>query len=224
MHNDSVDKIVTRYFATVAAEPFHYNGRQFTPKPLAVSPLLLRGYTCPEKCGACCLKFTLDYIPGERRPKDATIRTVEFNDEDVVVYTDPQRDNDTKSCRHLDQESGRCGIHGYHPFTCDFELIRTLEFAEPESPNVLTQKLYGRGWNMLRVDGERGARCEMTDPDPATVADVLRKLDRLKAWTDHFGLTRTWIPKIQTLIRMGRLTEKVVLSVTTKPKPDGAFF
>lgn len=223
MHNDSVGKIIERYFGAVTKESFTYGGKTYEPKPLAVSPLLLRGYTCPEKCGACCLKFTLDYIPGEKRPKGLAPRTVEFNGQDVIVYTDPQRDNDTRSCRHLDQESGRCGIHGHHPFTCDFELIRTLEFAEPASPNVLTQKLYGRGWNMLRIDGERGARCEMTDPDPATVADVIRKLRRLKSWTDHFELHDTWIPKIIDLIERGRLTQKVVLSVNTKP-PSGAFF
>ncbi len=223
MHNDSVEKVVTRYFHAVAKVTFTYEGVAYHPKPLTVSPLLLRGYTCPEKCGACCLKFTLDYLPSEQRPKGLAPRTVQFNGEDVIVYTDPQRDNDTKSCRHLDQESGRCGIHGHHPFTCDFELIRTLEFADDASPNVLTQKLYGRGWNMLRIDGERGARCEMTPPTKETIADVARKLLRLKAWTDHFGLTETWIPTILDLMARGRLTQKVTLAVSTKP-PKGAFF
>lgn len=41
---------------------------------------------------------------------------------------------------------------------------------------------------MLRIDGERGALCEMTDPDDFTKAEVLRKLRRLEEWSTHFGI------------------------------------
>ena len=39
MHNDSVEKIITRYFATVTTVPFSYKGKTFDPQPLKVSPL-----------------------------------------------------------------------------------------------------------------------------------------------------------------------------------------
>jgi Fe-S-cluster containining protein len=42
----------------------------------------------------------------------------------------PQLANDSKHCRHLQRETGRCGIYHVRPFTCDFELIRTLQSEE----------------------------------------------------------------------------------------------
>lgn len=52
-----------------------------------------------------------------------------------------------------------------------------------------------RGWNMLRVDGERGAWCEITPPTADTIADVRRKFVRLEQWAKHFGI-ETRIPVI----------------------------
>lgn len=85
-------------------------------------------------------------------------------------------------------EDGRCGVHGKQPFSCDFELIRSLKFSDPEKSHRLTQKLFGRGWQLLRIDGQRGARCEMLSISEQSVADVVRKLGRLKQWCEHFGL------------------------------------
>ena len=78
-------------------------------------------------------------------------------------------------------------VHGRHPFSCDFELIRFMEFADGPRA-VLIQNLYGRGHAMLRIGGERGALCEMTSPDDSTKADVVRKLRRLEEWSAHFGI------------------------------------
>jgi hypothetical protein len=76
-------------------------------------------------------------------------------------------------------------IHGQHPFSCDFELIRFISFRH----NVnLTQKLFGRGWAMKRIDGGKGALCEMVEPDGHSVAEVVRKLEKLKQWANHFGI------------------------------------
>ena len=43
-HLDSVEKIITRYFACLTKVPFSYRDDNYAPKPLIVSPLLLRGY------------------------------------------------------------------------------------------------------------------------------------------------------------------------------------
>lgn len=185
---DSIDKIVTRYFACVAAKPFTYKGKTYEVKPLYISHLIHRGYTCPAKCGACCSRFSLDYIPGEERPPGLSKRTVEFDGREVVVFSDTQDDHSNHHCRNLDMESGRCKIHGVHPFSCDFELMRFLSFDDPDRPNTLTQKLYGRAHAMLRIDGDRGAMCEMTNADKATTKEVTRKLKRLRNWCEYFGL------------------------------------
>jgi len=200
---DSVDKIVTSYFATVTAKDFTYKGKVYKRKKLAVSPMIFRGFTCPANCGACCSRFSLDYLPAgtEPHPYALTERTIQFDGREVVIWSDPQPgvnaapDADPEMlkrlnhhCGNLNQENGRCGIHGKHPFTCDFELIRSIKFDNEARPHRLTQKLYGRGWAMLRVDNDRGARCEMLPVDEHTVNEVIRKLNRLQAWCEHFHL------------------------------------
>lgn len=192
MKNDSIDKVVESYFATVTAVPFTYKGKRFDVPELTVSPLILRGFTCPAVCGGCCRNWSLDYLPDEPQPPTTVPREVEFDGRTVVIRSIAADGDPADFCRQLDMETGRCGIHGVHPFTCDFELIRSMRRG---SQARLNQQLFTRGWAMRRVDGERGARCTMTPPTPETVADVRRKLRRLKGWADHFGL-RTRVPTI----------------------------
>ena len=209
MQNDSVEKIVTRYFATLTRVPFEYQGKVYRPKILKVSPLLLRGFTCPPMCGGCCPKFTLDYLPGEDMPSSGVSeRVIQFNGKEVKVWTDPQLANDTKKCRHLQFIDGRCGIYLKRPFSCDFELIRTLQSEDPQRENVLTQKLFGRGWSYARVDGGKGALCEMTPADADTIHEVLRKLKRFKDWADHFGL-ETHVERLIDIIDKGLLHKQL---------------
>jgi Fe-S-cluster containining protein len=119
-------------------------------------------------------------------------RDVIVNGNTYTIYSDMQTDHDDHSCRNLIKTNGRCGIYEIRPFSCDFELIRFICF---DDDTMLTTKLYGRGWNMLRIDGKRGARCEIVDRTDETCADVTRKLRRLKQWTDYFEL-KTWLPEI----------------------------
>lgn len=184
-HTDSIDKIVSSYFAAITRKSFCYKGKNYEPKDLIVSPLLFRGFTCPENCGGCCPRFSLDYLPDETQPYGLEERIVEFDGKQIPIYSDEQTDHQDHHCRNLRRDDGRCGIHGKQPFSCDFELIRCIHF---DDKTVLTQKLFGRGWAFLRTDGERGARCEMTPVSKETVAEVIRKLKRLKQWAEHFKL------------------------------------
>lgn len=198
MLSDSIDKIVTSYFSAVTRVPFVYKGTKHVPKDLVVSTAIFRGFTCPPMCGGCCSRFSLDYLPTEAVPYDIAgteqdphgssmlaERFVEFDGRQVRIISDLQSDHARHHCRNLDMSSGRCGIHGRHPFSCDFELIRAFHAQD----NVrLSQQLYGRGHMMLRVDGLRGARCEMLPVSQQTKDDVIRKLMRLKQWCNYFGL------------------------------------
>lgn len=200
MNADSIDKIVRCYFACVNDAPFEYKGDVFAPKDLRVSPDIFRGYTCPAGCGGCCPKFTLDYLPTELRTEGAATssheaRQVKFNGRSVTIISDLQAQNSTSRCRNL-LLNGRCAIHGHQPFSCDFEITRFLTFSDKQHPNALTTKLFGRGWNMLRVDGQRGALCEMLPATLHTRDEVVRKLKRLSEWMRHFGLTTKRLEKI----------------------------
>lgn len=189
---DSVDKIITTYFASVTDVKFQYKGVDYVPKPLYVSPSLLRGFTCPVGCGGCCPRFSLDYLPSEARSERAIKREILFNSRSVEVFSDLQNDHADHFCRNLDKSDGRCGIYLKRPFSCDFELIR---FFQSDDSTRLSQQLFGRGWQFLRIDNDRGAKCTMTDTTDETRSEVIRKLNRLQDWTQHFGIT-TKVPKI----------------------------
>lgn len=187
---DSVDKIITAYFAGVTRQEFWYKNKLYSPKPLIVSPLLFRGFTCPERCGACCPKFSLDYLSIDPHPFSSNheLRNIMFNGESISIISDTQNYHNNYFCKHLNIHSGRCLIHGRQPFSCDFELIRFIISSAPDKPNMLISKLFGRKWNMLNVEGERGTKCEMTPITKESVCEVKRKLIRLRDWCNHFKL------------------------------------
>ena len=185
-YTDSVDKIVT-YFEMITKKPFTYKGKEYFPKLLRVSPDIARGLVCPEGCGGCCSRFSLDFLLSEERPPGCKVREVTVNGVERPVMSMLQKEGG-HHCRFLNLDSGRCGVHGRHPFTCDFELIRFAKFADPASTNKVTSRLYGRGWQLLRVDGERGAMCEMVPPTKESRKDAIRKLKRLQRWAFEFGI------------------------------------
>src|SRR4051812_24468077 len=92
---NSFSKIVSSYFAAITREPLYYRGHVYTPKPLHVSPLIFRHYTCPETCGACCPRFELLYLPFEARPDTLHMEafTVDFNGQHYPMVGDAQRDH-----------------------------------------------------------------------------------------------------------------------------------
>lgn len=182
---DSVDKIIQSYVAAVCAAPFEYKGHVYEVPSLHVSPLMLRGFTCPEGCGGCCPVFSLDYLPSEKHPYELHYREVLVNGVACAIYSDLQAGVEGPHCANLRKHDGRCGIHGAHPFSCDFELIRFLEYS---GEFRAVTRLYGRGWNMLRVDGQRGALCTITPCSQDAVDEVVRKLQRLAQWCEHFGV------------------------------------
>jgi hypothetical protein len=194
---DSIDKIITTYFAAVTNEEFSYKGKVYTPKTLVVSPLIFRGYVCNIKCGACCSRFSLDYIPSELPPYELQKRFVTFNNREYIVLSDLQLDQQIPShfCKHLNMKEGLCGIHGKHPFTCDFELLRFLKFADDARPNRVMTKHYGRAWSMTQIDGTKGTKCEILPVSQEARDDVVRKFMRLQDWANHFEL-KTKLPSI----------------------------
>lgn len=183
-NRDSLDKVIGTYFAALTTRPLTWAGVVHQPKTLHISPLIFRRYTCNLGCAGCCPRFSLDYIPGEVRPADTWIRNVDVNGVPFVVYSDRQTTNNSHFCKHVNMSTGACGIHGKQPFSCDFELLRVLHY---ETHSVMLTRLYGRGWNMLRNDGGRGALCEVHEPqDPDSIPDLMRRLTRLQGWLAYF--------------------------------------
>jgi Fe-S-cluster containining protein len=210
MFKDSLDKIVESYFAAITRTPFTYKGKEYRPHDLRVSPGLFRGYTCPANCGACCHRFSLDYIPSEALPDPGATtwqdlnfpeREVEFNGKTFLLRSNTQENSKDRHCNFVNKKGdgpqiydktmdlGRCKIHGHHPFTCDFELIRFSHAVEDLTrPNYINQRLYGRGWAMTRVDGQKKAMCEMVTGNEEWKRDTQRRLTRLLEWANYFEL------------------------------------
>ena len=208
---DSVEKIIERYFSAVTTVPFEYKGKSYQPKGIRISTsLFFKRMVCVSHCGACCRRFTNDWLPAEKSrltPKVLEFvqeRMIKFSGRDVIVLSDVQDDHSDYYCRHLGKEDGRCGIHGFSPFSCDFELLRFSHWEDPEMPEHLGHRPFGRGWNMKRIDGVRGALCEWYDTEASKeqIQDTVRKLKRLKDWADWFGIETT-LPTIIDWVARG---------------------
>src|ERR1700733_5042216 len=103
---DSIDKIVESYFAVVTNEDFEYKGKIFTKRPLVVSTNIFRGFTCPIRCGGCCPRFSLDYLPIEERPYVMPARRIVFNANEIIIHSDLQEDNSNHHCKNLIMDTG----------------------------------------------------------------------------------------------------------------------
>jgi hypothetical protein len=193
---DTMDKILGIYISSLTKQTFVYKNRIMYPKAVVVSPLLLRGFTCPSRCGACCGSFSLDYLPTESAAPLSIERQIRVNEREYTIVSDRQADVLDKWCRNLERETGRCRIYDQRPMACDFELIR---FLVSDTKVILTQKLYGRAWAMQRIVGSRGTLCEMLPVNEHHVAEVVRKLRRLETWSQFFQIS-TRIPEILTWI------------------------
>lgn len=214
----TIYKIASCYFKAFALENFTIDGEVIeVPSEVVISPLLWRGYTCPAMCGGCCFKFSLLWMPSEAQPHStighfATPTYYTFNGKKKEFYEDDQNDNDQKMCKHLKKEDGRCGIHGKHPFACDFELIKILH--KKNDKTWIGQRLFGRGWSYKAVDGIKGAKCTITPVDNESINDVLRKLNRLKQWMDYCGIENT----LAQVIAHGQSSDRNTALIIKKKK------
>jgi hypothetical protein len=150
----------------------------------------------------------LDYLPWEQSPNNTIDRVISINGSAFTVRSDLQLDHTSHFCKNLDLKSGECQIYQMRPFTCDFELIRFL--VPRGGPIHLTQELFGRGWAMTRVDGGRGAKCEMTAPSDFSKDELIRKFERLALWAHYFHIV-TCVDDVITWIRSGPHTSPLLL-------------
>ncbi len=96
-------------------------------------------------------------------------------------------------CNKLDFNSSYCTIHGVRPLSCDFEILRVTKH---KNHNHITNRFFGRGWSFIQIhSGQRGALCELFTPTEEGRNETVRKLYRLKEWSDYLGLY-TYLPRV----------------------------
>lgn len=196
---DSVEKL-RGYLVALASVP---DGNHRPPGTLAVSHTFWRDYTCPPGCGGCCAAFTMDLWPDEYArltvaypalAGEFTPRPVRFFGRDETLYSNIAAARDRmqvrQKCQFLDG-IGRCGIDAAKPFSCLFELNK-LQMFPTRDRVLLSKKLFRNGWRYDRVDGGRGALCEMVAIAPATVETVIRRdlplVERLVWLLDRYAV------------------------------------
>ena len=108
-----VDKFILQVFKAVVKVPYRHNGKTIQPHKLVVSPLIARMTTCPAHCGACCEKFSLDYLPqpSEKHPGNLAPRQIELNGKSYTIWSDLQSDIQKRDCKYLSKKDARCLIY-----------------------------------------------------------------------------------------------------------------
>lgn len=163
-----------------------------------MSPGVIRAFKCNVGCGGCCRPFTLDWHTNEPCSDDAQSRTVEFNGRTftVMTFANDQRNIDKWGwgrCNKLDFDTSYCTIHKTRPLSCDFEILR---ITKHRTHNHLTNRFFGRGWSFIAIEtGKRGALCELFPATEEGRSETIRKLYRLKEWSDFFEI-KTYLPQV----------------------------
>ena len=201
---DSFDKIVESYFTVFSRSDFRRDEVWYEARPLLVSPKILRADACVSNCGACCRAYTQDWLPLEDYPSHAVNRMVEIDFKKREIFTVwPKKE--AFWCTHLDCLTGLCTIYNQRPLTCEFELLRPS--VTQAGQNGLTTRLYGRGWNMPRVDGGKGALCKIKPVSLKSTQNTIKRLLRLQKWLDYFELDSSRIDEIKEWINESPIRE-----------------
>lgn len=198
MFRDSFEKIIV-YFHAVTNKSFEYKGKIYKPKPLYLSTTLVRDFECFENCGGCCPRFSLDYLNNESKPEFVKERLINFNGKEFLIYSFLQKEQkENYFCDFVNKENGRCLNYLTRPFSCDFELIRVKQF---KNKFFLGTTLFGRCWNMMKIDGTRGGLCKLKNENKKeSLKKVTKKLLRLKEWCEYFDLKDNRINQILEII------------------------
>lgn len=209
---DTLDKIIRNYYAAVTMKAYSYKGKLITPSALAIYPSIAAEVPCHKGCGACCIRFSLDYIPGEKHPNSVVEREIEFNGKKYTILSDMQEDDSRKYCKYLGKNAS-CLIHSKRPFSCDFELLKafpTRRFSRILcTPFERAHRMIRLQYHHLRPTFPKGVvprefrpLCKAGVPTQHGAEETIRKLKRLKEWTDYFDL-ETYLPGILEYLEAG---------------------
>jgi hypothetical protein len=211
-HVDSVEKLLD-HIALFAKVPVVYNGRALredVPKHIFLSPSILRSFRCVDGCTACCLSFTLDYLPREfsfystlweegvtqMAQEKFEKREVEVNGLKGYVMSYPQYKDPACPFLRPTRQGGALGCGFWHvgnatqPLECASapQLMFTTRGLEN---TVLLKRPFGRAWAW-----KDKPQCEFSpildhpgQVDPAYHCDNERMLlQRYREWANYFQI------------------------------------
>jgi Fe-S-cluster containining protein len=223
---DSFDRIVS-YFHALANEPFEYRGTKYEPySELVLSDKVFRDYTCPEGCGACCMKVSLVFDRARDGTQPNALETADKIWKESVVLedftvngrvldfpVDRQEDNPGRFCKHL-SPTGRCGVYTYRPLPCRFELFKFVHKVSEDRAYAMV-RLPGRAYKLTRIDSERGAKCEIRPFNKELTESHINDLRILESWMYTFCI-RNDIPRVIRYLESGPYPVPLVIKRTLK--------
>lgn len=203
MKENSLDKIID-YLRVLTIESFTYNRYQYNlPKELKLSPTFFRDYRCPEGCGWCCPRFTLDYFQCDI--SEFTNRYSHYSSflEEIKIkvngvakryWSITQKDRRENTCRFLTHPGRRCSIHEANPVSCQVEPIK---FIVHNGIGYIQKKPFSRGW-VIR-NGSK-AKCIFSQPSLSAIDNDIGILSHLDDVANNFGIT-TYLPNVIQILQ-----------------------
>lgn len=224
-HVDSIGKLIRR-LALVAKVHVVYEGVDMTntyieegvtkryfvtpPEKITISSAMLRKFSCTSGCTACCLPFTLDFLPEEVvhsgwneevgaefvsrfKPREVDVNGRKATILSYEQYKDP-------SCPFLrpTRENGAlgCGFYPRQPLECA-AAPQLLMTTRGPGHTLISKRPFGRAWAwkdtpQCQFDDIPQHHNEIEDID---LSNEIGLLKRYNAWAMYFDLP-THLPEI----------------------------
>jgi hypothetical protein len=211
---DSVEKIV-KQLALLSSDTIVYSGyREVTfdkqVDKVVMDASMFNRFTCIEGCSACCLKFTLDYLPSEMiRKQDGKLhigfhpRVVTVNGRSRCIWTNDQTAN--RICDFLRVPRGDglgCAHWPLAPLSCASAPQFQVRQFEPGVTTIL------KGPFKDTKTMHPTPQCEFTDKSASRFEDH-QLVKRFQAWADYLSI-KTCLEAVDVALGWGK--EAVVWS------------
>lgn len=156
---------------------------------VVLSAGFFRGFSCVENCAGCCKNVRLDIDKdSERWTRFETLFTekshlfTELEDESGMRVMSFVNKSEDDYCNFLDKENGRCTVHAAAPLPCRIAPVKFIDKRVSSNKVFLNASAYGRAWAFTRLNGTKGAACEVLPFDYNKFLNDLAMLKELRQY------------------------------------------
>ncbi|MFW6017082.1 MAG: hypothetical protein ACOCRK_11640 [bacterium] len=196
--NDSTEKLLSQ-ITSISLEKISYNDNllnETVNKKFKIGKSFWRKFICAKGCTACCLNFSLDYIPKEfelyvddNLKSEFKERKVTVNGKEIIMYSVLDNFRDTGKCIFLidrrtdDKTVPGCNFYPNPPLSCLSAPQILFTSRSNNNTGYLLKKIFGRYWNF-----EEEVQCEFKKDNNYDYSQELHILKRFKWWIDYFEI------------------------------------
>lgn len=155
-----------------------------------------RSLDCKANCGACCKPVSLEFLKDSQRwdkfklnyEEHVTKFSEHVDPSGEIVMSYSNTDHKERYCSFLNREDGRCTIHKSAPLPCRIAPLKFIDKRVSSNKTYLNASAYGRAWAFTRLDGNKGAICEVKDFDYDKFLNDLEMLRELRTYAIKLGV------------------------------------